>query len=61
MCGTGVQVAAVTKIEHRAVGTSEMGPITPGKSAICSATWCTGALPKYRDWLTPVYVPEHVG
>ena len=28
MCGTGVQVAAITKIEHRAIGTGTMGDIT---------------------------------
>lgn len=60
MCGTGVQVAAVTRIEHRAVGTGEMGSITKQvRDLFFDVVY--GRVPKYRDWLTPVYVPEHVG
>ncbi len=58
LCGTGVQIASVTKIEHRPVGTGEMGAITKQLRALFFDVM-TGRVPKYRDWLTPVYVPEH--
>ncbi|MFT5142154.1 MAG: branched-chain amino acid aminotransferase [Rhodothermales bacterium] len=53
LCGTGVQVAAIGKVEHRTVGTGEEGPIC---SAIrdLNARIVTGRVPKYMDWLTPV-------
>lgn len=60
MCGTGVQVAAVTQIEHRPIGTGSMGPISQQLRNLFFDV-VTGRAPKYRDWLTPVYVPEHVG
>lgn len=60
MCGTGVQVAAVTQIEHRPIGTGEMGPITQQvRDLFFDVVY--GRASKYRDWLTPVYVPERVG
>lgn len=57
ICGTGVQMAAITRIEHRPIGDGKMGPIT-------EQTWSLlldvlyGRVGKYRDWLTPVYVSE---
>jgi branched-chain amino acid aminotransferase len=60
LCGTGVQIAAVTQIEHRAIGTGKMGEITRQLRDLYFDV-VTGRVPKYRDWLTPVYVPEHVG
>jgi branched-chain amino acid aminotransferase len=60
MCGTGAQVASVTRIEHRPVGTGEMGDITRALRKLFFSV-VEGREPKYRDWLTPVYVPEHVG
>ncbi|MCC6802847.1 MAG: branched-chain amino acid transaminase [Anaerolineae bacterium] len=60
MCGTGVQVAAVTQIEHRPIGSGTMGPITRQvRDLFFDVVY--GRVPKYRDWLTPVYVPEHIG
>jgi branched-chain amino acid aminotransferase len=57
MCGTGVQIAAITKVEHRPVGTGYMGPITTQLRDIFFGT-VTGRNATYRDWLTPVYVSE---
>jgi branched-chain amino acid aminotransferase len=57
LCGTGVQVASVTKVEHRPIGDGEVGAITRAvRDLFFDAV--AGRLPKYRDWLTPVYVQE---
>lgn len=53
-CGTGAQVAVVTEIDHRTIGTGAIGPI--GKQL--QETYFSvvrGKNPKYSDWLTPVY------
>lgn len=54
LCGTGVQVAAVTKVEHRPVGSGRIGAIT---EAVRDRYFdiVTGRVPQYRSWLTPVY------
>jgi len=57
MCGTGVQIAAITKVEHRPVGTAAMGPITTRLRDIFFDA-VSGRNPTYRDWLTPVYMTE---
>lgn len=54
MCGTGVQVAAVTRVEHRAIGSGQMGPITQ-KVRDLFFDVVRGRVDKYREWLTPVY------
>ncbi len=59
LCGTGVQIAAVTKVEHRPIGTGSMGVITRQVRDLFFDV-ANGRVPKYRDWLTPVYVPEHI-
>ena len=59
MCGTGVQVAAITKVEHRPIGTGQLGPIT-GHLRDLFFDVVTGRLPKYRDWVTPIYQKEPV-
>ncbi|MDI7275610.1 MAG: branched-chain amino acid transaminase [Anaerolineae bacterium] len=53
-CGTGVQVVAVTQIDHRPVGSGSMGPIT-GKLRELYFDVVRGRLPRYRKWCTPVY------
>lgn len=54
LCGTGVQVAAVTKVEHRPVGSGRIGAIT---EAVRDRYFdiVTGRVPQYRSWLTAVY------
>lgn len=60
LCGTGIQLAAATQIEHRPIGTGEVGPVTQRlRETFFNVVY--GREPKYRDWLTPVYVPEHIG
>lgn len=54
MCGTGVQVAAITQIEHRKVGSGEMGTITNNLRNLFFNV-VKGEVAGYRDWLVPVY------
>ena len=53
LCGTGVQVSAVTELDHRAVGTGEIGPIARQVSAHYFAA-VRGNDPAYASWLTPI-------
>jgi branched-chain amino acid aminotransferase len=51
MCGTGVQVSPVVEVDHRAVGTGEIGPVARAISERYFAA-VRGRLPEYRHWLT---------
>lgn len=59
MCGTGVQLAAITRVEHRPLGDGTMGPVTTRLRDLFFDVM-TGRVPQYRDWLAPVYVDEGV-
>lgn len=59
LCGTGIQVAAVTRVEHRPIGTERMGTITRRIRDLYFEV-VSGHVEKYRDWLTPVYMPERM-
>jgi branched-chain amino acid aminotransferase len=53
LCGTGVQVSPVVEVDHRPVGSGEIGPI----SRIVRERYfdaVRGRLPEYRHWLTPI-------
>jgi branched-chain amino acid aminotransferase len=53
LCGTGVQVSAAIEVDHRPVGTGQIGPI----SRRISGTYfdaVRGKLPQYKSWLTPI-------
>jgi branched-chain amino acid aminotransferase len=54
MCGTGAQISPVTRIEHRPVGTGEIGPITSRLRALYMDV-VRGRVEKYREWVAPVY------
>ena len=56
-CGTGVQLTAITRVNHRTVGTGQMGPITAKLRDLFFAI-VRGREPKYRHWCTPVLAPE---
>lgn len=53
-CGTGVQIAPITRIDHRMLGNGEIGPIVQELRQLFFNV-VTGRVEKYRDWLTPVY------
>jgi branched-chain amino acid aminotransferase len=55
LCGTGTQINFITSIDHRTVGTGAKGPITARISDIYFPA-VRGDVPRYRSWVTPVYV-----
>jgi hypothetical protein len=55
-CSTGVQIAAITQIDHRAVGTSQIGPIVKRlRELYFSIARVERA--EYKHWVSPVYQP----
>ncbi|HEY8869939.1 MAG TPA: branched-chain amino acid transaminase [Candidatus Limnocylindrales bacterium] len=53
LCGTGVQISPVLELDHRQVGSGQMGPITRLlRERYFDAV--RGRLPAYRHWLTPI-------
>lgn len=57
MCGTGVQVCAISRVEHRAIGSGAMGDVTRRLRDLFFDV-VAGKVPRYRDWLAPVYPKE---
>lgn len=54
LTGTAVEVAPVIRIDHRPVGSGEIGPVTRRiREAYVRAA--RGEEPRYAHWLTPVY------
>jgi branched-chain amino acid aminotransferase len=53
-CGTGVQIAAITSVDHRKVGTGRIGPVTD-KLRQLYFDIVRGKNPKYRELCVPVY------
>jgi branched-chain amino acid aminotransferase len=53
-CGTGVQIAAITRVDHRPIGSGRMGPVV---SALRSLYFdvVRGKSPEHRSWCHPVY------
>jgi branched-chain amino acid aminotransferase len=56
LCGTGVQVSPVTKVDGRAIGDGKMGEITRSIQDLYLAA-VHGEVDEFREWLTPVYLP----
>ncbi len=54
LCGTGVQVAPVTKVDGRVIGDGKMGETTRSLQDLYLSA-VHGEVPDYTDWLTPVY------
>jgi branched-chain amino acid aminotransferase len=54
LCGTGAQVSGVAELDHRAIGSGAVGPLTRRLQAVYFRA-VRGDEPRYRDWLTPVY------
>lgn len=60
-CGTGAQISAITRIDHRVVGTGKIGEATARLRKLYFDV-VRGRVPKYRDWCYPVYdVQKTVG
>jgi branched-chain amino acid aminotransferase len=58
-CGTGVQVAAITRVDHRTIGDGNMGLVTKRLRDLYFDI-VRGNVQSYVDWCTPVYVQEPV-
>jgi branched-chain amino acid aminotransferase len=54
LTGTAAQITAVTKVDHRPVGSGKMGPVTTRLYHLFQDI-LRGRVPKYMQWLTPVY------
>ncbi|HEX2469694.1 MAG TPA: branched-chain amino acid transaminase [Candidatus Limnocylindrales bacterium] len=53
VCGTGVQVSPVIEVDHRPVGSGEVGPIARlVRDRYFDAV--RGRVPEYEHWLTPI-------
>ncbi|MBL8114950.1 MAG: branched-chain amino acid transaminase [Acidobacteria bacterium] len=52
--GTGVQIAAITKVDHRLVGTGRMGPLVSRLRSLYFDV-VRGKVARYRTWCAPVY------
>jgi branched-chain amino acid aminotransferase len=55
LTGTGVQIAAITRVEHRDIGHGTIGPVVRRLRELYFEV-VKGKNPKYRHWCTPVYV-----
>jgi branched-chain amino acid aminotransferase len=53
-CGTGVQIAAITKVDNRLIGTGRVGPVVAGLRKLYFDV-VRGRVPAYRHWCAPVY------
>ncbi len=54
LCGTGAQVSPVSSIDHRTIGSGDIGPVTRGiMDAYFDAV--RGRSERYRSWVQPVY------
>jgi branched-chain amino acid aminotransferase len=54
MTGTAAQVTAVTRVDHRPIGSGQMGPVTIQLRQVFSEV-VHGRHSKYLHWLTAVY------
>ncbi|HNS50142.1 MAG TPA: branched-chain amino acid transaminase [Anaerolineae bacterium] len=54
LCGTGVQIAAITQVEHRPLGTGSIGPVVSRLRDLYFSV-VRGKHARYRSWCTPVY------
>lgn len=53
LCGTGVQLASIASLDHRAIGSGETGPITKRIRDLYFRV-LHGEEPRYMHWLTPI-------
>jgi branched-chain amino acid aminotransferase len=53
-CGTGVQIAAITRVDHRPIGTGKLGHVTADLRHLYFDV-VRGKVPKYLELCAPVY------
>ncbi|NPV79764.1 MAG: branched-chain amino acid transaminase [Firmicutes bacterium] len=54
LCGTGAQISPVIEVDHRPVGTGEVGPITRKLQELYNDV-VHGRVARYRKWCAAVY------
>jgi branched-chain amino acid aminotransferase len=54
LCGTGVEILPVTRIDHRPIGEGKIGPLVEKVRAVFQDV-VRGRNARYRSWLAPVY------
>jgi branched-chain amino acid aminotransferase len=54
LCGTGVQISAITRVDHRPVGSGKRGEATARLTELYQDS-VHGRVAKYRGWCHPVY------
>jgi branched-chain amino acid aminotransferase len=54
LCGTGAQLSPVIEVDHRKVGSGEIGPMT-GQLKDRYFDIVRGRVPEYSHWVTPIY------
>jgi branched-chain amino acid aminotransferase len=57
--GTGVQIAAITRVDHRAIGTGKIGPVCSRLRSLYFDV-VRGRNARYRPWVMPIYKPAAV-
>ncbi|HYB52711.1 MAG TPA: branched-chain amino acid transaminase [Thermoanaerobaculia bacterium] len=57
LCGTGVQVASVTRVDHKPIGSGKMGPVVAALRPLYFDV-VRGRRSEYRSWCAPVYAGE---
>lgn len=53
-CGTGAQISPIVSIDHRKLGTGEVGPIASKLQKLYFDT-VKGKVDKYKEWCMPIY------
>ena len=56
-CGTGIQIAAVTRVDHRLIGTGRIGATASALRKLYFDI-VRGRVPEYRHWCVPIYAGE---
>jgi branched-chain amino acid aminotransferase len=59
LTGSAAGIAFVNSVDHRQIGSGQMGPITRALAEIFERV-TYGREPKYRSWLTPTYAERRV-
>jgi branched-chain amino acid aminotransferase len=59
MTGTAAQIVAITQVDHRSIGSGEMGPVATRLRELYQQV-VRGKLDKYRHWNTQVYSTEKI-
>jgi branched-chain amino acid aminotransferase len=53
LCGTATEIAPVTKVDHRIIGSGKMGVLTQKLQGLYQQV-VRGKLPQYQHWLMPI-------